>query len=1003
MATKDLYTLTWSTRNYERSVVYTDTPARQITAVAQSIDGGPFQLGGQPDSWVYQDGQFISSVVEGASEVKFYAIRTSPYARFEVVGAPIPDDLQILNLQVSGNSVSFQVSTSNQPWSSAIDVDLPAYYTQGVSQYGNLSGGSHTIYVKDAAGYQRTATITIANPNPDPDPDPSDEPAGGIRLRIRSRIASTQGGDTWQNFGYYYFPSTRSTQGNIRLSDTTESQAYLRPETDIIDRWCVDPGAPPYRETQVTHDGQGGVTYTDVDGVSACRYQCNGTLTATSVGADGRFTVTLTAANLTGTVQYRLKGGVLQASNVFEDLPAGRYEFEVVETRANGCSASTSIVLASTYGLRYMVKYSDLLGFRNELRIKKLDYTGEAIEVCADGDNPVTLSYPGGATDHIFTAQLRGSELEMILLIEEQDMFLDTFSGSERLFKVEYDYNDAPEWYGYLLPEQYQVDHQSYLTKPKLTIRATDGLGTLSSVPFLLPSGELPTGDMLLLDVLLLCLGKLELGLPLNVRGNLYPVGADRTDSFLEAVRVDAGQYRDGVKPWDCGRVLKEILNSFQCRLCQQSGAWWLERLVDLDITQLDYFSYAPDGTPLVKARRTLLRTILAPAPLADLIYVHRRQYLSLRPAVAVVEAQADPGDLVNLLTALPLPTATTLPGWTGTAAYTLEYQGKDKQPLLRITGAQPGTTLANAKWLQSPPTAPIPLADNGSSNQRLTVRLKARAYGQVLPNPNDSAADQLADTAQMGLALKYGAKWLSAGGVVAESDTPVYFNVSFPTNNEVEVELRGFGSTQTGDQPIQIRLTEPIAGAATSPVTVDVSLVGINWESLSAIEAEGYTDTYRADNELLATRTDEENTLYHVDTRYARRRGTLLGANRIPTALWQQAPGGPQLELGTIWATYRALWQRGPAQVIGGTLRGYIGPGTLLTDPSESTPAVYAIVDYRRNPKQREVEFVAVQIRTLEAPLPPDVDLPYPLLLAEDGTPLLAEDSTYLVAEDYG
>src|ERR1051326_3022676 len=188
MAAHPLYFLTYSGRNYQRDVEYVGrSEAQPITFSDSPIDGSqPVMNGSTPDSWPYPDGGFITQINEGPDLVKFYAIRTPPFARYEVVASTVTDDLQIINPVLNGNSITFSVSTSHQPWFSSIDGATPISLQ---SAYSGLGAGGHEIKVTDDAGFERRYGFVVDNEAAGgDDPEPGTIPAGAVLLRMRSHV-----------------------------------------------------------------------------------------------------------------------------------------------------------------------------------------------------------------------------------------------------------------------------------------------------------------------------------------------------------------------------------------------------------------------------------------------------------------------------------------------------------------------------------------------------------------------------------------------------------------------------------------------------------------------------------------------------------------------------------------------------------------------------------------------------------------------------------------------
>ncbi len=143
----------------------------------------------------------------------------------------------------------------------------------------------------------------------------------------------------------------------------------------------------------------------------------------------------------------------------------------------------------------------------------------------------------------------------------------------------------------------------------------------------------------------------------------------------------------------------------------------------------------------------------------------------------------------------------------------------------------------------------------------------------------------------------------------------------------------------------------------------------------------------------------DEGTTLFHADTPWVRRAGTLLDGNSLPTQGWREAATPGQVrEVGDYLVRDRNLLQRGPAQVLSGPLRGGLaGPGVLLTDPAEVRPAVYLLTSAAYSVNGAEWQVTAAQVRTLSVP---DEALPEGIIYHEDGSPVLHEDGAYMLYE---
>ncbi|MBJ6145745.1 hypothetical protein [Hymenobacter sp. BT559] len=1012
-----LFALFYSAVNCTRFVDYNDSP-RAIVVREEATD--PDQPKGrpgtrQPDSWPYADGEDIQTFYEQAETVRIYATRTYPFARIEVIAAPPANtcDLDVgYDLTTDQPGFTLKVTTSHGPWSSSLSTEANSF-VQNKATYAVASGTTVTVYVRDAAGCQQSRQIAVADPD---QPDgPTYAPPGAILL-LRFTLPGLQNPDYFRVQEYYYDPATRTAKRYFP-PESPDGTRYNRPAAEIIDRWCVDPGAPPYREIQVHHDRQGGIDLVSVDDVAACQNKCTLTLTVTpSAVVDGRGELVAIAAGAQSPVIFSLDDfdtpGLSGAATTplrydFENLRPGRYTVYARETRTGGCRAQVTVLLVTSYSARYLHTFLDADNVKWRLRIMQREYTGQP-EVVRGQPGAVTLDWPGGATDHVFTNFLRGSECQLGLYLWYREQLLPLFSGDERLHRVELERvaDGLLFWKGYLLPEQYDV---AFLNPPAtFNLSATDGLGTLSDVPFVGSAGQRLRGDWTLKELVLFLLGKLDLDLPLNTLFNFYPSTASLASPAIEQIKIDVGQYADDKgKAWDCGKVLLALLTTFQARLYQERGAWWLERLAELSAGRVVYQSYDPMGQPLADVPREPLAEVRNPEEKV-LRWVKGSQRQSLRPAVATITVPAEPGEKVNLL-ARALPKNTDLPAslpasWSaspGAPVSQLVYQGKDKAPLLRLVGVNTnGQTPELAGWVQTSASAAVPLRDLGAVTNydgTFTLAFTAKAYGFT---PNAAVTGQ----STLYFAVKFGSRWLAPylafPGDTEDIDQVLKQSyVRFNDSGEIKVNYRGYGTSLTGPQPVLIRFYQPVGGATAT--TVDISDIEINWENVAAQTADTYTSSYTTDTGQLVSRVDEATTLFHSDTPWVRRQGTLLDGASLPTQGWREAanPTAPPREVGDYVVRDRNLWQRQPAQVLTGELLGGLaGPGVLLTDGREVRPAVYLLTaaTYRVNEAQWQI--AGAQMRTLALPT---AELPEGVMLHEDDSPMLHEDGSYMIYEN--
>lgn len=852
-------------------------------------------------------------------------------------------------------------------------------------------------------------TTTVAPPN---------DPQAGLNWILLYRLyrpAKRGSIDGWDYRDRYYNPTTRleETILSTNIYDQVRPD-YFRPTTDIIDRWCVAKGEAPFTEVRVTHDGSGNAVLTPVDNVATCTFPpCGVTLTVdslTNAGELGRGSATLLATNAEDAGIYSLGSAtaVGQPTGSFPDLPVGRYLGYFREKKDNPCKASVAFRVTAPYGPRYRLFYRDFANVPCSLYFDMRGYTGPTEELLGQ-DAAVTLSYPAESGGHIVDNALRGSSIDIRLWIMEQNQLLDTYSADERYVRLRLVRGGMTTWQGWLQPEQYDIAH---LSPPnEFNLSGTDGLGALSGVDFTDAAGNLLTGQWSALQVIMHCLNRLDLDLPLRVLDTLYPSGASTTDSPLTQFFVDIAAYRnDKGEPWSCEDVLRALLDSRGARLYQDYDAacWRWERLADLSTEPMQYVAYSADGDRLTNPpQETRLATISLPPPNHDggPYWLEGNQRKSIRPAVQKTEVTAEPGELVNLLAEAtrwaeedfdvsghPL-------GWAGSAPTSRVAPLKKNDPVaLRLEGAAPGTAQGSALFVQTTPTVALVSTPNPIGPLRLTVEATVSAVGGTMPeNPTD------AQLPRMMVAVRQGTTWLAPGGT---SETqPLLQPVTFEKEGtKVEAVIPAYTKYSTLPSPVVVRLYQVVAVGTAARYDVDITSLRLEYAAGPGAERNFQNQTITPElkkERQVITRQDKDLTLFHTDTPTARLHGTMLTADGLPTTTWFQAATPEVLRaLHVYTSAYRYRWQARAAQVLLGTVRGRINPGFLFTDPQEQNPAIYLLTDSAVNDADDTTSLTAVQINTLLAP-GQVLNLPSGALLLETGAPSLTQDSNYLLAED--
>jgi hypothetical protein len=234
------------------------------------------------------------------------------------------------------------------------------------------------------------------------------------------------------------------------------------------------------------------------------------------------------------------------------------------------------------YLVKYRLSYLDYLGNSKKIDIEQDGYASTVIEV-AGTDNPLKIKTYGEGDDKF--SVIHGSEAIISLLSTTDFKFTDLFSADARKNRVKVYTGSTLYWIGYILPDIY-LEPYVQPTYP-VSISAGDGLGQLRNFLFVDGSGDPYTTNKHHLEILTICLNKLDLGLNIWESINIYENSQNSTtaDSPLNQTYVDCEIFKNSDDSiMNCYQVVEEILKIWGARiLLSQDGsndcAWHIIRV----------------------------------------------------------------------------------------------------------------------------------------------------------------------------------------------------------------------------------------------------------------------------------------------------------------------------------------------------------------------------------------------------------------------------------------
>lgn len=240
------------------------------------------------------------------------------------------------------------------------------------------------------------------------------------------------------------------------------------------------------------------------------------------------------------------------------------------------------------YGELYTFQYKDFpLKRLTTVKILRDGFTGESTEILASGE-PIVIE--SKTDDNYLFSQLYGSTCEIKLISQTSMQFVDLFSANAFKHKVEVWKEPEPDetqllfWTGFILPDQYS-EPLDFITNYEVSITARDVVGGLKDINFIQPSGNRYVGKQQVIRIIAECLKKTQLNIPINFAVDLEETNAPdgATSDPLEMIFLDYSvfyQKDTDEKTQNTEYVLKQILQSFGCRLVQSWGEWYIEQIM---------------------------------------------------------------------------------------------------------------------------------------------------------------------------------------------------------------------------------------------------------------------------------------------------------------------------------------------------------------------------------------------------------------------------------------
>lgn len=297
------------------------------------------------------------------------------------------------------------------------------------------------------------------------------------------------------------------------------------------------------------------------------------------------------------------------------------------------------------------------------------DFTATVLEQSYDGDViPVNGRFVLNYTDkddhfHPIVA----SSVKLYFDADSNMTFDDLYSEKERKFKAVIKKGNDVKFEGFINPDGIWEDY--VYDRWVLSVSATDGLPNLKNISFSPNASNTYSGMMNLLDIIVICLSKTGLNLPLNTHVKIFYTGFIAQIDILNNVYLRVDAYKNGSEGMNCADVLESILRIFNATIVQMNGEWFIYRPIDLQYSTefIRYVSGSFEGWNTINTQKTVGSHING----FTLHHANANQRKSKKASVQAYRIYYEYRGSVNILTngSLKLNTGLTLDGWVVSTA----------------------------------------------------------------------------------------------------------------------------------------------------------------------------------------------------------------------------------------------------------------------------------------------------------------------------------------------
>tara|TARA_R110002020_G_scaffold469997_1_gene695457 strand:- start:402 stop:2423 length:2022 start_codon:yes stop_codon:yes gene_type:complete len=237
------------------------------------------------------------------------------------------------------------------------------------------------------------------------------------------------------------------------------------------------------------------------------------------------------------------------------------------------------------YGVKYKLEFSDVLAYEKKVEILKKDYSGSVKNMTGQAE-PVIVKWN---SQNDFYKPIIGSVCTLNLFITDSGDYDNFYEYDEREYQIKVSYKDVSNawqtyWLGFIVVDRYREEFKAKPTA--ITLKAYDGLGTLNNYNAPLSTSSTYWNSVRIADIL----DNLGLDFDIWVQADIYASYSDDSGTYPYTPVVTSsrligrdisyggqlGQLEKGADVPKCKDQLEAILKSYNCRIYQSYGRWYI-------------------------------------------------------------------------------------------------------------------------------------------------------------------------------------------------------------------------------------------------------------------------------------------------------------------------------------------------------------------------------------------------------------------------------------------